>query len=305
MSQNKTSYDFFYLFRDVMRSGSYQKAARDSGCTVSAISQKISQMEKELGIDLFEEGSDGMAPTAAGLFLYDKLDTVLWNLDSIVQQARSIPSENSMTLNLGISEMLPGSVYRPLLQHFIRNYPHVKLTLSSPPWRELTRRLIDGRMDAALSFSIALANEPRLTKKPLTRSKPCIYYNEQLPVENPENISINSFRNCDFVCLNTDVAAMDMLRDLPFEPDRVIFTDSLKDLYLFVNAGLACTVLGPDQQLAETAGISFFSLSDMPYSMGIDLFLEKSNDNPAVSLLTDCADKVYEPVRRGDLNGPF
>ena len=89
MSQNKTSYDFFYLFRDVMRSGSYQKAARDSGCTVSAISQKISQMEKELGIDLFEEGSDGMAPTAAGLFLYDKLDTVLWNLDSIVQQARS------------------------------------------------------------------------------------------------------------------------------------------------------------------------------------------------------------------------
>lgn len=304
MYHKKTSYDFLYLFRDIMRCGSFQKAAKEAGCTTASISKKIVQMESELDITLFEPGSRGMIPTAAGLYLYDKLDTVLWNLDAMLQQAKNIPPESSMNLNLGITDMISGNFYRQLIRNFTQNHPDVKLVLSALSWPD-RRRLIDGRMDAALTYSIGLANEPRLTRKPIFRAKPCIYYHKQMSVGNVDMISVESFRNATFICLNTDVAAMNMLRDLPFEPRKVIFAEDLRSLYLYVNVGLACTVLGPSQQLSETADIAYFELSDVEYTMGIDIVWEKSNANPAVRLLADCAEKVFQPIKNGDFYEPF
>ena len=296
--QKKASYDLFYLYRDVMRSGSFQKAAKDMGSTAAAISKKMTQLENEIGIQLFEPGSSGMVPTAAGLYFYDKLDGVLWNLDSVIQQAKNIPDDKDLHLNLGISETLPGGSYRQLIRCFMENHPDVDLTISAPHWREMGRRLIDGRMDAALTYSIGLTDEPRLARKPLVRSQPRIYFHEEMQIFHPEDLSLDSFRDSTFICLDTDVAAMNMLRDLPYDPSKVIFTENLKTLIVYVNAGIACTILGPAQQLAETEGIRSFVLENMDYSMGIDLMWEKSNANPAISLLIDCIDKVYPPIKK-------
>ncbi len=303
--KKKTSYEFLYLFRDIMRCGSFQKAAKEMGCTAASINKKIAQMESELAVTLFESGSGGMVPTAAGLYLYDKLDIVLWNLDALLQQARNIPPENSLKLNLGISDMIAGSFYRQLIQNFTRSHPDVEFLLSAPLPSDMCRKLIDGRMDVALTYSVGLVDEPRLARKPIFRAKPCIYYNKQMFAGNEEAANTESFRDCAFICLNTDVAAMNMLRDLPFEPRKVIFAEDLRSLYLYVNVGLACTVLGPSQQLSETADIAYFELSDVEYTMGIDIVWEKSNANPAVRLLADCAEKVFQPIKNGDFYEPF
>ena len=299
LQRKKASYDLFYLYRDVMRSGSFQKAAKDMGNTAAAVGKKMTQLESEIGIQLFESGSSGMVPTAAGLFFYDRLDGVLWNLDSVIQQARNIPGDKDIHLNLGIAETLSGDSYRRVLTCFTAKHPDVALKIAAPHWKEMGRRLIDGRMDAAITYSIGLTDEPRLERKPLIRSKARIYYHEEMPVCHPEEISLDSFRESTFICLETDVAAMNMLRDLPFDPANVIFTENLKTLFVYVNAGIACTILGPTQQLAETYGIRSFVLSDMDYTMGIDLIWEKSNTNPGISLLIDCIDKVYPPIKQG------
>lgn len=301
MNKRKTSFDLLYLFKDIMRFGSFQKAAKDIGCTTASIEKKIAQMEVDLGITVFEHGSGGMVPTSAGLFLYDELDSVFWNMDAILQRARSIPPEGSMTLNLGIYDMISESFYRRLIQKFVHNHPDIKLCLSAPYLPEMRRKLVEGSMDVALTYSIGLTDEPGLIRIPLSRGKPCIYYcDTQLHVSDGEEITIDAFRNCTFVCLNTDIAARNMLRDLPFEPQKVIFAESLKSLYLYVNAGMACTVLGPSQALHETPGISYFELSDVEYTMGIDLVWEEFNTNPAILLLVDCAKRVFQPVTGED-----
>lgn len=293
MYSKKTSYEFLYIFRDVMRYGSFQRAAKEAGCTAASIGKKMAQMEAELDTVLFNPGTGGMVPTAAGLYLYDKLDTVLWNLDAMLQQTKNISSESTMELSLGISDLISGNSYRQLVQKFVESYPDIKLTLSSPPTSDLRRKLIDGRMDVAITYSVGYADEPRLVRKPLFRANPCIYYNVRMPVDASKPLGIESFRDCPFVCLDTDVAAVNMLRDLPFEPRRVIFAENLKALFLYVNAGLACTILGPAQQFNEIVDMRYFVLSDAGYDMGIDLVWEKSNTNPAIRLLVDCAEKIF------------
>ena len=305
MYQGKTSYDSLYLFRDIMRCGSYQKAAKKLNCTPASIGKKIAQMESELEVVLFEKGSNGMVPTAAGLFLYDRLDTVLWNLEAMLQQAKNIPSEDSMKLSMGISDSISGRYYRQLIMDFTKNHPDVEFTLSAPSTSELRRKLIDGRMDIALTYSVGLADEPRLNRIPLFRSSPYIYYNTHMSVEDLDAHGVTAFRNCTFICLNTDVAATNVMRALPFEPKNVYFADSLKSLYLYVNAGLACAILGPSQQLSEAADIALFELPNVEYATGIDIIWEKSNSNPAIRLMLDCVEKSFKAINEGDFSEAF
>ena len=289
----KTSYDYLYLFRDIMRCGSYQKAAKEAGCTVASIAKKIAQMETELGFSVFEKDSGGMVPTATGLFLYDKLDSYLWNLDAMLQQAKNIPPEKTMKLTFGISDMIAGKFYRQFIQSFAVNHPGISFSMAALSASELRRKLTDGRVDMALTYSVGLLDEPGLERVPLYRGKPCIYYHKQMPVGDLEKEGIEALRNCTFACLNTDVAALDVLRVLPFEPEKVIFADTLKSIYLYVNAGLACAVMGPTQQMSESSDIVCFEVENADHGRGLDLVWVKSNTNPAIRLMADCAEKVY------------
>jgi len=293
MYMNKPGFDSFYLFRDVMQCGSFAAAAAAAGSTPTAVAKGIARLESEIGSELFYPESGGTSPTAVGLFLYDKLDNLLWNLEAMLQQARAIPPEKGMKLVLGISDMMAVGCYKDLLQTFIHCHPEVNLVLESLNWQDVRRALTEGNIDAVVSYSLLYPNDPIFDRKALSRAKPCIYYSEQLLKASPERLSLESFRNCPFVCLNTEVAVMDMLKDLPFEPCKVYFVENLKSQQLYVAAGLACAVQSHSLLTAEIEGVHFFELVDADFVVGADIVWDKLNRNPAVSLLASCAEKVF------------
>lgn len=305
MYKLKTSYDSLYLFRDTMRFGSFQKAAEEHGTTQASIAKQIAKMEEALGMVLFEPAGGGSVPTAAGLFLYDKLDVFLWDLDTIIQKAKNIPSENTMKLMLGISDMVSAGSYRPLLQFFFRNHPQVELTLVSSSPSDMRRKLVEGGLDAGITFSLGFPNDPGLDRKRLFRSAPSIYYHKDMIAARGAEVGVDSFRDCTFICLDSDVASINVIKDLPFEPKRVIFADSLRSLQLYVNAGLACAILSAAQMLHDMADICALPFSGANYTAGADIVWEKSNKNPAIWLLLDCAEKVFPQINAEDIRDPF
>lgn len=300
---NKAGFDSFYIFQSVMRYGSFTGAAAAEGTTTENVAEEINRLESVLDMALFNPGSGGTVPTAGGLFLYDKLDNLLWNLEAILQQAKAIPPEDNMKLVLGISETMASSFYRKLIREFTKNHPTVELVLKSF-WTDLHRSLTEGKFDVALTFSIAYPEGTTLVRQPLTREKPVILYSDKLVPDAPEAVSIDSFCGRPFVCLNTDLAAMDMLKGLPFKPSRVIFTENLKTLQLYVVSGLACTVLSNSQQMAEVEGVHAFENTFVDYTMGTDIVWDRNNRNPAIAILASCAAKVFPPVAAEDFRDP-
>lgn len=57
------------VFEVACRHGSYSEAARELHVTHSAVSQRIRQLEEELGLTLFERQGNRMVPTSSGLRL--------------------------------------------------------------------------------------------------------------------------------------------------------------------------------------------------------------------------------------------
>src|SRR3984893_17882845 len=54
------------VFEVACRHGSYSEAARELHVTHSAVSQRIRQLEEELGLTLFERQGNRMVPTPSG-----------------------------------------------------------------------------------------------------------------------------------------------------------------------------------------------------------------------------------------------
>ena len=73
------------VHRAVVQEGTLTAAAATLGYTVSAVSQQLSQLERQAGSQLFEKDGRGVRPTAAGLLLAEHADAVL----AAVEEAES------------------------------------------------------------------------------------------------------------------------------------------------------------------------------------------------------------------------
>jgi len=65
------------LFALVVRLQSFSAAAKDTGLTRSAVSQRIARLEAKLGVELLRRTTRRVAPTAQGLLLYEAASRLL------------------------------------------------------------------------------------------------------------------------------------------------------------------------------------------------------------------------------------
>lgn len=150
MSLSSLALDAFVA---VARTGAFTAAARELGLTQSALSQRILNLESELGVPLLVRGPGGARPTAFGeaLLSYaltkERLEAEL--LAS--RNARRGPTEISGLVRIGGFSTLNASLLIPALGSFRARHPRVSFEVLSLEVRELLPALRRGRIDLCLT----------------------------------------------------------------------------------------------------------------------------------------------------------
>ncbi|WP_075291991.1 LysR family transcriptional regulator [Pararhizobium arenae] len=108
--------------------GSFRAAAGELGIAVSSLSHQVANVEKRLGIRLFNRTTRSVSVTEAGEALLNKVRPALNEIDTAllaVDQLRSVPAG---LLRLNTSE---GGAERvlPLVLDFLASYPEMKVDL--------------------------------------------------------------------------------------------------------------------------------------------------------------------------------
>jgi DNA-binding transcriptional LysR family regulator len=115
----------------VLRSGSFTKAAEALGTEQSTVSRRISALEEELGVVLFERGSRAPSPTATALALRE----VAENIEAEVGRFTDAASEESKQLVRGrvrlalTDEMASYFVIPHILPRLRDAYPELRIDL--------------------------------------------------------------------------------------------------------------------------------------------------------------------------------
>src|SRR5258708_6870896 len=117
------------VFEVACRHGSYSEAARELHVTHSAVSQRIRQLEEELGLTLFERQGNRMAPTSSGLRLQAGVKNAFSEMNAALAGIQTRRKNAEITVSL-----LPVMAARwlvPRLSRFSARFPHINLHIKT------------------------------------------------------------------------------------------------------------------------------------------------------------------------------
>lgn len=143
----------FTTFKTIVRTGSFTKAARLLSYTPSTITFHVAQLEKLVGVPLFEKSGRHMILTKAGEALVPYVDEVLAAVKKIKSFQYGITAYQG-TLTVGAPESLLCFRLPPLLQRLHAHAPHVDLRLRSLTSRDVVAALSEGQIDVGLAYTI-------------------------------------------------------------------------------------------------------------------------------------------------------
>lgn len=133
---------------------SFTKAAAALYISQPAISKNIIELEKKLGVSLFDRKGNSLELTAEGqvLFKYAKEIFILYNKAS--QEILDLQSTTMGSMELGASTTLAQYILPPLLATFLNEHPNYAIKMAQFNTRSIEEMLIDRTLDLAVTEGI-------------------------------------------------------------------------------------------------------------------------------------------------------
>lgn len=136
-------------FVAVAESGGFARAAERLYVGQPAVSQQIRQLERELGVSLFDRTTRRVNLTSAGTRLLPEARAVLTAAERTARVAADLAAGADATLRLATGSG-PGSLFYALLEHARRHAPTVQVRLTKTSIDDRLTGVRQGSLDAAL-----------------------------------------------------------------------------------------------------------------------------------------------------------
>ena len=140
----------FRYFLSVARHGHFTRAAEQLGIAPPTLSRQIQDMEKELGVLLFQRSQREVRLTAAGEALLGEAELAVLQFDAAQLGAQRAGRGETGHLRVGyVASAAYSGVLQRHVEQFTRTSPGVDLDISEAPMAQLPAQLHDGALDLA------------------------------------------------------------------------------------------------------------------------------------------------------------
>lgn len=147
MEQN---FNLYHIFYTVARCKNISGAARELFISQPAISKAISKLEQNLNTTLFLRSSRGVKLTESGEILYRQVESAFAAISQAEEQLARIQKLGMGHLSIGVSNTLCKYVLLPILQPFIKENPHIQISISCQSSNETIAALENGSIDIGM-----------------------------------------------------------------------------------------------------------------------------------------------------------
>jgi DNA-binding transcriptional LysR family regulator len=140
---------------EVTRLGSFAAAANRLGYTASAVSQQMSALERDTGVDLFQRSARSIQPTEAALVMTRHAAKVLTDIEALMAAASRTHGATHQELRLGIFPSLATYVLPRILQNPKWKDLGIDLRVSvAEPSQTIQGLRTGGELDVALVYQV-------------------------------------------------------------------------------------------------------------------------------------------------------
>ncbi len=145
------NYHHLYYFYVIARSGSIAKACDALLLAQPTLSAQLRQLEKSLGVKLFERFKQRLHLTEAGRFVLDYAESIFEMGEELQDSLRDQSHQGKVALQLGVVSGTPRAFGHALLSEALKDPQLAQIDLEEGPEEKLLRELRAHRLDAILS----------------------------------------------------------------------------------------------------------------------------------------------------------
>jgi len=128
----------------------FRKAAELCSVSQSALSTAITEMEKQLGLHIFERDNKKVLITPVGKLCLDKARKIKLQMDDLYQMGQSMAEPLSHPMSLGIIPTIGPYLLPKVLPEVRQQYPDFQLSIIEEQSRVLVNKVRNGELDTAI-----------------------------------------------------------------------------------------------------------------------------------------------------------
>jgi LysR family nitrogen assimilation transcriptional regulator len=240
-------------FVRIVELNSFSKAGQDLFIAQPALSNQISNLEKELNTQLLSRSVRGVVPTEAGKTLYRHAQAIIRQIDHLKHEVENESANPKGSVSIGIPTSVSNVLASPLISATQERYPEIKLQIVESLSGHLEELVSTGRIEMSLLFESQLtalektdkASGFSLDKTPLLEEE--LFLQTTALLSNKKIISLAAAAKLNFVLPAKSNTTRQMI-DSAFakagiNPKVIIELDSLSTIQAVVEDGLGATIL--------------------------------------------------------------
>jgi DNA-binding transcriptional LysR family regulator len=138
------------IFVEVVKQGSFSKAAKAVFATQPTVSKAVSQLESEVGVPLLNRIGHRSELTTAGEIVYRRALSLLADSETLIAELDDLRGLKRGTLRIGFPRLGSSALFAALFVSFRRQYPDIDVHISVHDSIRLEELLRAGRIDLGL-----------------------------------------------------------------------------------------------------------------------------------------------------------
>ncbi len=149
----------YRIFRKVVDTGSFTKAALDLNMTQSAVSHAISTLERDMGFSLFKRIKNKIELTTEGQSILNHVNALLSAECKLINEVHALNKLEAGVIRIGSFRSASSRLLTPIIKAFEKAYPNVRIELMEGSYPDIRKWLDEDIIDVAFLVDTYLNDE--------------------------------------------------------------------------------------------------------------------------------------------------
>lgn len=235
----------FKVFRDLVESRSFSKAASLNFITQSAVSQQIRAMEERFRVPLIERSNKRFGLTREGQLLYESSKQIIFQFDSLQHQLSEMRNVVSGTIRLSTVYSIGLHELPPYLKRFLKEFPSVNVHVEYRRSNQVYEEVIEGTSDMGL---VAFPVQKKTLKiEPFRKDRLVLICIPTHELARDGEINVDKLRKEKFIGFEPDIptrkAVDKIFREAGLEVNPVMEFDNIETVKRAVEIGAGVSIV--------------------------------------------------------------
>ena len=285
-----------YLLRELGARGTIAAVAEALSYSPSAVSQQLSELEREAGVELLERVGRNVRLTEAALLLVDHADALLARMERAEAEVARLNAEPRGTVRVASFQTVAVALLPRALSRLALDHPWISVEYFEAEAEESLPLVVKGTFDLAIGEEYEHAPRPRdpaLERRDIVHDPILVAVPQDHPLARGPEIALADLAGERWATSRAETAFAEMVvgacRTLGrFEPEIRYRANNIGTLLSLVASGHAVAMIPGLGNVAAHAGAAVRTVAEKPLARRIFIAVRRSSTpRPALTAVAD------------------